>query len=120
MSFFSSLGKALKSKTVWAGIGTAALGAGQLAEQYAPTILSFVPPATPAAAAISIGLGALTIYGRIKAQQPLGPVIDRTIKNSVDAVNSLHDTGSHPAAPVTATAYAQQLVAVKTIVKRAD
>lgn len=91
MSFLSSLGKALKSKTVLAGIGTTALGAAELAQQFAPAILSFVPPATPVGAAITIGLGALTIYGRIKAKQPLGPVIDDTIKQAVDAVHELQD-----------------------------
>lgn len=92
MSFFSSLGKALKSKTVWAGIGTTALGVGQIAAQYAPTILSFVPAASPVGAALTIGLGALTIYGRVKAQQPLGPVIDKTIADSVKSINSIQGT----------------------------
>jgi hypothetical protein len=100
MSFFSSLGKALKSKTVWAGIGTAALGVGQIAAPYAPQILQFIPAGTPAGAAITIGLGALTIYGRIKAKQPLGPVIDATIAQTVDAVHQMNPgTEAPPASP---------------------
>jgi hypothetical protein len=91
MSFFSSLGKALKSKTVWAGIGTAALGAGELAQQYAPTILQFVPPATPVGAGITIALGALTIYGRIRAHQPLGPVIGDTVDKTIEAVSVMRN-----------------------------
>ncbi len=89
MSFFSALGRALKSRTVWAGIGSTALGVGQLAAQYAPAILSFVPPATPLAAGITAGLGVLTIIGRLRAKQPLGPVIDQTIAQSISAVTAI-------------------------------
>lgn len=108
MSFFSSLGKALKSKTVWAGIGTAALGIGQIAQQYAPTILSFVPAASPVGAGIIIGTGVLTIIGRIKAKQPLGPVIDDTIAQTVAAVHEIQGNGSPSIA---------KIEAVTTIVK---
>ncbi len=101
--------KALKSKTVWAGIGTVALGTGGILQQYAPTILSFVPATTPVGAGITIALGAMTIYGRIKAQQPLGPVIDKTIQQTVEAVHQIQ--GNTPPNP---TAVVQQ---VKTIVK---
>lgn len=108
MSFFKSLGNALKSKTVWAGIGTAALGAGEILQQYAPTILSFVPAATPAGAAITIALGAMTIYGRIRAKQPLGPVIDKTIADSVNAISGMN---SAPAPSL------RQIDAVTAVVK---
>ncbi len=117
MSFFSALGHALKSRTVWAGIGTTALGASQIAAQYAPTILSFVPAGTPVGAGLTIGLGVATIIGRIMAKQPLGPVIDTTIQKSVDAVNGLHQAGVIPAAPATLAQRASQLAAVKTLVK---
>ena len=102
MSFFSALGHALKSKTVWAGIGTTALGVGQVAAQYAPDVLAFVPPGTPVGAALTIGLGALTIYGRVRAKQPLGPVIDTTIQQSVDAVHQLQSQGPPSVAKVDA------------------
>jgi hypothetical protein len=93
---------------VWAGIGTASLGIGELAAQYAPQILSFIPPASPVAATIIIGTGIATIIARVKAKQPLGPVIDQTIAKSVNAVNAMHQTGVIPAA---------QLAAVKAQVK---
>ncbi len=117
MSFFSAIGHALKSRTVWAGIGTTALGVGQIAAQYAPTILSFVPAASPVGAGLTIGLGVATIIGRVMAKQPLGPVIDTTIAASVNAVNGLHQAGTIPAAPTTVSQRATQLAAVKTIVK---
>lgn len=82
--------KVFKSKTVWAGIGTAVLGSGELLQQYAPTILSFLPATTPVGAGITVALGAMTIYGRIKAQQPLGPVIDQTIHDTVNAVHTIN------------------------------
>jgi hypothetical protein len=91
MSFFSSLGKALKSKTVWAGIGTAALGVGQIAAPYAPQILQFIPAGTPVGAVATIALGAMTIYGRVRAKQPLGPVIDDTVARSVEALHQLRE-----------------------------
>lgn len=100
MSFLSSLGKALKSKTVWAGIGTTALGVGQIAAQYAPTILSFVPAGTPVGAGIIIATGVVTIIGRIKAKQPLGPVVDDTIAQTVDAVHQLQGNGSPSTAKI--------------------
>jgi hypothetical protein len=117
MSFFSAIGHALKSRTVWAGIGTTALGISQVAAQYAPTILSFVPAGTPVGAGLTIGLGVATIIGRIMAKQPLGPVIDTTIAKSVDAVNALHESGDAVAAPTTLSQSKVQLATVKAIVK---
>lgn len=85
--------KVFKSKTVWSGIGMAVLGSGEILQQYAPTILSFVPAATPVGAGITVALGLMTVYGRIKAQQPLGPVIDTTIQQTVDAVHVIQGDG---------------------------
>lgn len=85
MSFFSALGKALKSKTVWTGIGTIAVNG----LEYLPMVAQFVPPGSGIAVGINVAIGAMTIYGRIRAKQPLGPVIDDTIKNTVDAVHML-------------------------------
>lgn len=99
MSFFSSIGKALKSKTVWAGIGTTAIGIGEFAAHAAPVVAPYIAPYVPATgpvgAGITIALGLLTVYGRVKAKQPLGPVIDSTIQQTMVAVGQLHDTG-HP------------------------
>lgn len=92
MSFFSSIGKALKSRTVWAGVAQVALGSGEVLQHYAPTILSFVPPATPLASGIVIATGVATIIGRVMAHQPLGPVIDKTIAESVEAVHAQQGT----------------------------
>jgi hypothetical protein len=119
MSFFSSIGNALKSRTVWAGIGTTALGVGQIAAQYAPTILSFVPAGTPLGAGITIGLGVATIIGRIRAKQPLGPVIDTTIVDSINAVNALHQNGQQLAGAQTFSSAKTQVATVTAIVKKA-
>lgn len=116
MSFFQSVGKALKSKTVWAGIGTTALGIGQLAAPFAPQILSFVPPGSPVGAGITIGLGVLAAYGRIKAKQPLGPVVQDTVATTLDAVHQLQI--SDPATqPQTVTGKVAQLAQVTAVVK---
>lgn len=83
MSFFSSLGKVLKSKTVWAGIGSGLLAGAQ----FIPTLAQYVPSGTPLGGGLAIVMAVLTIYGRIKAKQPLGPVIDDTIAQTVEAVH---------------------------------
>lgn len=88
--------KFLKSKTVWAGIGTVLLGSGEILQQYGPLAMQLFPPTSAIGAGLTIGLGAATIYGRIKAQQPLGPVIDKTIAQTVAAVHELQ--GSSPSA----------------------
>lgn len=103
--------KVFKSKTVWAGIGTAALGSGELLQQYAPTILSFVPATTPIGAGITIALGVMTVYSRIKAQQPLGPVIDTTIKQTVEAVHNLQ--GNDVPTPTTIAAVKSEVKAIQ-------
>ena len=87
--------KVFKSKTVWAGIGTVVLGSGEILQQYGPLALQFFPPTSAVGAGLTIALGGMTIYGRIKAQQPLGPVIDKTIQQTVDAVHELQ--GQAPA-----------------------
>lgn len=104
MSFFSSIGHALKSRTVWAGVGTTALGITQIAAQYAPSILSFVPAATPVGAGITIALGVATVIARVRAKQPLGPVIDTTIAQTVDAVHQMQGKDVPSTAAVAAVA----------------
>ncbi len=90
--------KIFKSKTVWGAIGSGLLGAAQLI----PTVAQFVPAGTPLGAGLAIGLAAFTAYSRIRAKQPLGPVIDDTIKQTVSAVNSIHPAASVPASSVPA------------------
>ena len=85
MSFLSTLGHALSSKTVWAGIGGGLLAVAQ----FIPTIAQYVPAGTPVGGGLAIAMAALTIYGRIRAKQPLGPVIDTTIQQTVDAVHEI-------------------------------
>lgn len=90
MGFLSSFAKALKSKTVWGAIASGALAAGPIIPAIAPYV-----PAGPGGAALGLAAAAFTIYGRVKAKQPLGPVIDQTIKQTVDAVHQLQ--GEMPA-----------------------
>jgi len=89
MSFLSSLGKALKSRTVWVGIGTTALGGAELLAPVAPYIAPYVPAGTPVGAGITAALGIATIIGRMRAKQPIGPVIDSTIAQTLDAVHQI-------------------------------
>lgn len=69
----------LKSKTVW---GAIALGAVNTLPVIAPYVQG-----TPVGAGINLALAGFTIYGRIRAKQPLGPVIDDTIAKTIEAVN---------------------------------
>ena len=98
MSFLSAIGHGLKSRTVWMGIGTAALGAGELAAQYSPQILSMVPATTPFGAGLTIGLGVLTVIARVRAKQPLGPVVNDTIAKTIDVVHDMQAAGKPKAA----------------------
>jgi hypothetical protein len=99
--------KVFKSKTVWGAIGSGLLVGAQLI----PTVAQFVPAGTPLGAALGIGLAAFTAYSRIKAKQPLGPVIDDTIKQTVDAVHQIQ--GSAPANPKAVVAQATAIVKAK-------
>ena len=108
MNFLKSVGKALKSKTVWAGIGTAALGTGEILQQYGPVALQLFPATSAIGAGLTIALGAATVYGRVKAKQPLGPVIDQTISDTLHAVHTINGQ-----APPTPTQIQQVTTAVK-------
>jgi hypothetical protein len=98
MGFLSTLGHAIRSRTVWVGAGTTVLGASQLAATYAPQVLSLVPPTSKLGAGITALLGIATIIARINAKQPLGPVIDATIAQTVEAVHVLGSTTATTAA----------------------
>lgn len=98
MSFFSSIGKALKSKTVWAGIGTTALGVANFAVQAVPVIAPYVPATSPVGAGLAIALGLLTIYGRVNAKQPLGPVIGTTVQKTLAADHEMQGELAPPSA----------------------
>lgn len=84
------LSTVLKSRTVW---GAAILGVIPVLQAISP----IVPAGTKAGAAIAAILAIYTIYCRIKAKQPLGPVIDDTIAKTVDAVHRLQTTAPQPA-----------------------
>lgn len=88
MSFLSTLGHALSSKTVW---GAVALGAVNTLPMIAPYVQG-----TPVGIGINLALAGFTIYGRIRAKQPLGPIVDDTIAKTVDAVNQLGMTDAPP------------------------
>lgn len=77
-----TLGKILSSKTVWGATLLGVMG-------ILPTVAPLVPAGTKTGALITLVLAAFTIYGRIRAKQPLGPVIDETIAKTVDAVHEL-------------------------------
>jgi hypothetical protein len=77
-----TLGKIFSSRAVW---GAALLGVMGIL----PTIAPIVPQGTWEGAIITIALSGFTIYARIRAKQPLGPVIDATIQKSVEAVHEL-------------------------------
>jgi hypothetical protein len=99
--------KIFKSKTVWGAIGSGLLVGAQLI----PSIAQYVPAGTPLGAALGLGMAAFTIYGRIKAKQPLGPVIDQTIKQTVEAVHVIQ--GNAPANPAAVVAQATAIVKAK-------
>lgn len=103
----STFSKVLSSKTVW---GAAAMGVmGVL-----PVILPMIPPGTKTGALITLVLMAFTIYRRIQAQQPLGPVIDQTIAQTVEAV---HVLGISTTVPTTLTGKVDQIANVTAVVK---
>lgn len=109
MAFFSTtLGKILKSKTVW---GAAGLGVMTVLPAVAP----FIPAGTKAGAVVGAALALFTIYGRIQAKQPLGPVIDDTIAKTVDAV---HILGISAVVPGTTTGAVAQVAQVQAVVKQ--
>jgi len=93
-----SLFRALKSKTVWAGIGTTALGVAHFAAAAAPVITPYVPATSPAGACLAIGLGLLTVWGRTRAVQPLGPVIQTTVRKTLAADNEIRGVPAQPSA----------------------
>jgi hypothetical protein len=103
-----TLGKVLSSRTVW---GAAILGIMGIL----PTIAPMIPQGTKAGALITIALAGWTIYCRIRAKQPLGPVIDKTIAQTVDAV---HELGiSAEGAPTSVVGQVEQTAAVAAVVK---
>lgn len=128
MAFLSTIGKALKSRTVWVGLGTTALGGAQLGAQVLPYVAPYVPAGTKLGALITATLGILTVIARIRAKQPLGPVIDTTVAQTLEAVHVLgassaaRETGAITglttiANPLSVEGRAVQLAEVKSVVK---
>lgn len=123
MSFFSSIGKALKSRTVLVGIGTTLLGGAELLGHAAPYIAPYVPAGTPIGASIIVGLGVATVIGRLRAKQPIGPVIDDTIAKTVKAVHMIGVNRDEPTpttiipVPQTTVGQVAQLKEIASIVK---
>lgn len=113
-----TFGKIVASKTVWGAVALGIFG-------ILPTIAPMVPQGSKTGAVIAIALMCFTIYGRIRAKQSLGPVVDDVMKQTIEAIHVLGDnttaasgyvttTISNPAPGVAKTA---QLAAVKEIVK---
>ncbi len=96
MAFLATLAKVAKSRTVWGAVAAGGLFVGQAA----PTIAQYVPPGGKLSVILGLAATAFTIYGRIRAKQPLGPVIDQTIAQTVEAV---HVIGSGQRAESTTT-----------------
>lgn len=111
MGTANTLGKALSSKTVWAGIGIILATAAELL----PIVAPYVPPGGKLAAIVTILLALCTIYGRIQARQSLGPVIDKTIADTVEAVHVLGITKSEDV-PATVAGRVAQVAEVKQLV----
>lgn len=95
MPFLATLGKIAKSRSVWGSIGSGFIIVGQAYPHVAHIL--------PAGSKITVILGLIatgvSLYGRIRAKQPLGPIIDQTI---ADTVTQVHELGIGPAPdPVT-------------------
>lgn len=115
MPFFATVfGKIVKSRTVWVGVGTTVFGAIELLPQALPYIQPYVPVHSKAGALITILLGIATVVGRIRAKQPIGPVIDATIAQTVEAV---HVLGISKAPPDSIAGQVEQVAEVKAVVK---
>ncbi len=109
MGFFSTtFGKIVSSKTVWRATLLGLMG-------VLPTIAPMVPAGTWESAAIATVLAAFTVYSRIQAKQPLGPVIDQTIAQTVEAVHQLGISAE--GAPTSIAGQVQQIAAVAAVVK---
>jgi len=92
-----TLGKILSSRTVWGATILGVMG-------ILPTIAPMIPQGTKTGALITLAMMVYTIYCRIRAKQPLGPVIDATIAKSVDAVHELQGQSPPSVAKVDAVA----------------
>jgi hypothetical protein len=120
MGFLSTtLGKVMKSRTVW---GAVILGAIPVLQAIAPML----PAGTKAGAVVGVILMIWTIYCRIRARQPLGPVIDTTVAKTIEAIHIIGATQATPAPgpetttianPQTATGKIMQALEVKGLVK---
>lgn len=103
----TTFGKILSSRTVW---GAAVLGAIPVIQAISP----MVPSGTKAGAVIGVILALWTVYCRIRAKQPLGPVIDSTIAQTVEAI---HVLGISTTVPTTITGKVDQIANVTAVVK---
>ncbi len=74
--------KIFASKAIWGNIGTGAL----LALQFVPVAAQYVSPFTPIGMGLALASVGLSAYGRIQAKQPLGPVIDDTVKKTMERI----------------------------------
>lgn len=113
MAFFSTLAKAVKSRTIWAGAASTAIGGFELVTTYAPQILPFVPATSKVAAILTVIAGIGAIVARLKARQPIGPVIDKTIADTIAAGHVLGITDK----PETLAGKVAQVQTVAEVVK---
>lgn len=114
----STLGKIVRSRTVWGIFG---LGMIPVLQAISPMI----PAGTKTGAILGLILALYTCYCRIRAKQALGPVIDETIAKAVEAVHIIGATSDLPsgkelttiASPQTTAGKVMQIAEVKAIVK---
>lgn len=110
----TTFGRMMKSRTVLVGVGTTVLGAIELLPEWMPYIQPYVPAHSKAGAVLTILLGIATVIARLRARQPLGPVIDKTIAQTVEAV---HVLGISSAVPDTVAGRVEQVSQVRAVVK---
>lgn len=124
MAFLATLNKIVHSRTVWGAVSAGTLIVGQAA----PTVAQYLPAGGKLSVILGLIATGVTIYGRIRAKQPLGPVIDTTIAQTLEAVHVLgaSDPPADPAKtygvttianPISATGQLRQLAEVKMMVK---
>ncbi len=73
-----------KSRTIWGAILTGSFNIATAA----PALQALVPYLKPGGQpwlAVNAALGAFTIYGRIQAKQPLGPLIEEILASQAPA-----------------------------------
>ena len=96
----STLKKVFLSKSIWGNIGTGLL----IGAQFIPVASQVVGMSTPLGAGLALATVGLSAYGRIRAKQPLGPVVDDTIKKTMEIVHQINQqTPPNPSQVATVT-----------------